>query len=179
MRAPSVANLKEWLMEHPSYEIVRPSAFPMSRPTPPAAKPQQSKPAAQRLGEAAKSSTPISKVPQSGAAGKSKLTLKIKDGSVALDGNAQSSIRQFFGSKSAADSNPSKMKKIEDGSGNIIIREGNVLRTVSSSSSKKDAEFRSKEKQRLIKLIPAQLHKQVSWWIGSDRVGSLFGIGAG
>lgn len=161
MRAPSVSNLKEWIMEHPSYEIVRPSAFPMSGPAPTPKKQQPSKPV-QMSGEAGKSSTPIAKGIQN-VANKTKLSLKFKDGGVPLDGNAQTSIRQIFASKSAGDSNPLKTKKIEDGSGNIIIREGNVLRTISTISSKKDPDLKLKEKQRQIRVItPQQQSKQVS-----------------
>lgn len=154
MRAPSVSNLTEWIIEHPSYEIVRPSAFPMSGPAPTPKKQQPSKPV-QKPGEAGKSSTPISKTIQN-VVNKTKLTLKFKDGGVPPEGSAQTSIRQFFGSKSAGDPIPVKMKKIEDASGNIIIREGNVLRTISTISSKKDTDLKVKEKQRQIRVITPQ-----------------------
>lgn len=149
MRAPSVGNLQEWLIEHPSYEIIRPSAFPISRLN---SIPRIIKPAIKPVEN---TKMAFSKMKETQHIVKPKLITKPKDNETSYDDTVQTSIKQFFSSKSLQDDTSQQIKRMEDGSGNIIIREGNVIRTV-GLNSKKELDVKTKDKQRQIKLIPVQ-----------------------
>lgn len=161
MRAPSVSDLKEWLAEHPAYEIVKPSAFPLPRSYPSSRdiksspkqgnespKPSFGKPKDIQIN--ADNAVPKPQPP------KHKENDNIDSSNVVS--SSQTSIKQFFGVRPTSEER-GKIRKIADSTGSII-REGNVLRL--PSTTKKDGDPKLKEK-RQIKLIPLQpMQKQVS-----------------
>ncbi len=145
MRAPSVGNLKEWLLEHPSYEIVKPSAFPMKPSAAPKEKPKPAEPVKAYLVSKNKDTQDVVIKPSPASKSKNDTMTSVS-----------SAMKQFFFAKSNEEANVTKVKKIEDGTGNIIIREGNVLRTIGANVLRRDVELKVKDKQRQIKLIPVQ-----------------------
>lgn len=160
MRGPSVGNLKEWLAEHPSFEIVKPSAFPISRSyvssreTKPSPKydDDSPKPSTVKAKDVRTNPNAVKPKPQS----KPKANDDVDSSNVVS--SSQPSIKMFFGSK-PANEEKGKSKKATD-SARMIVKEGNVLRP--PSTAKKDADPKLKDKHRQIKLIPLQpMQKQV------------------
>lgn len=140
-----MSNLREWLLQHPSYEIVRPSALPTSRPEYPSTftKPPPKKTAP---GVGKFKDSPVIK--SRGQLMKSRVS---EDGSVKPnDSMMQVSMKQFLVKRPSSDDDKkdvlkAKMKRPDEV--NIAIKDGNLV--------KKD-DPRLKDKQRQIKLIPVQ-----------------------
>lgn len=146
MRGPSISELTSWLADHPSFEIIKPSAFPI-RPD------REIKLTAKPINDAPK--TPVAKTrdqPNIAAGNKPKLQTQNSKPVKSSDSveSSQTSIKLFFNEKS-------KMKKSVDAASNVIVQESNSQKI---NEQKRDVQMKAKEKerdkQRPIKLIPPQ-----------------------
>lgn len=149
LRAPTVANLREWMLQHPTYEILRPSALPTSYPSAsstPRQIPKKASPGVLKSREIIKSRGQL-------------IRSKLNDDGTVKEDATQSSMKQFLVKRPSVDDeeyDPMKIKiKRQDDIVNVSIKDGarNIIR--------KD-DLRLKEKQRQIKLIPVQPILKVS-----------------